>query len=147
MCDLQRLAVDPTTKWRRTYALGGKSEMLAVVRQDHEAMPVRVDIITDMASEVGRPNQSGGVRTFLGAGQEEWQGRAHSPGGYDRTSPGPRTSPTGCVSFAKGEKAWEERQTSRGEPCTAVVRHGLTARRLVPTAGPQLLVRQVFGEY
>ena len=29
---VQRFAVDPTTKWRRTYALGGKSELLAVVR-------------------------------------------------------------------------------------------------------------------
>lgn len=33
---VQRLAVDPTTKWRRTFSMGGKSELLAVVRQDHE---------------------------------------------------------------------------------------------------------------
>ena len=30
---VQRFAVDPETKWRRTYALGGKNELLAVVRQ------------------------------------------------------------------------------------------------------------------
>ncbi len=47
---IQRFAEDPTTKWRRTYALGGKCELLAVVRHEHEAMPVRVDIITDLQS-------------------------------------------------------------------------------------------------
>ncbi|GAX78330.1 hypothetical protein CEUSTIGMA_g5772.t1 [Chlamydomonas eustigma] len=49
---VQRFAVDSATKWRRTYAVGGKSELLAVVRQESETMPVRVDLITDMASEV-----------------------------------------------------------------------------------------------
>lgn len=30
---VQRFAVDPATKWRRTFPLGGKAEMLVVVRQ------------------------------------------------------------------------------------------------------------------
>jgi hypothetical protein len=49
---VQRFAVDPATKWRRVYELGNKSQMLVVVRQEAKEQPVRVDIITDVASEV-----------------------------------------------------------------------------------------------
>ncbi|PNW80482.1 hypothetical protein CHLRE_07g319300v5 [Chlamydomonas reinhardtii] len=49
---VQRFAVDPATKWRRTFPLGGKAEMLVVVRQEAENKPIRVDLVTDTASDV-----------------------------------------------------------------------------------------------
>ncbi|GIL61955.1 hypothetical protein Vafri_16315 [Volvox africanus] len=49
---VQRFAVDPTTRWRRTYPLGSKAELLVVVRQEDEKSPVRVDLVTDAASTV-----------------------------------------------------------------------------------------------
>lgn len=48
---VQRFAVDPSTKWRRTYPLGSKAELLVVVRQE-EAGATRVDLVTDIASDV-----------------------------------------------------------------------------------------------
>ncbi len=46
--------IDPHTKWRRTFSLGGgtKAELLAVVRQEGPGRPARVDIITDAAEEL-----------------------------------------------------------------------------------------------
>ncbi|GIL92123.1 hypothetical protein Vretimale_14920 [Volvox reticuliferus] len=49
---VQRFAVDPTTRWRRTYPLGSKAELLVVVRQENEKSPVRIDLVTDTASSV-----------------------------------------------------------------------------------------------
>lgn len=49
---VERFALDPTTKWRRVYALGDKSEMLVVVRQEHSDAPVRVDFLTDLAAQL-----------------------------------------------------------------------------------------------
>ncbi|GFR47292.1 hypothetical protein Agub_g8979 [Astrephomene gubernaculifera] len=49
---VQRFAVDPATRWRRTYPLGGKAELLAVVRQADEHSPIQLDLITDTASEL-----------------------------------------------------------------------------------------------
>ncbi|EFJ44707.1 hypothetical protein VOLCADRAFT_118653, partial [Volvox carteri f. nagariensis] len=49
---VQRFAVDPSTRWRRTYPLGSKAELLVVVRQENEQSPVRVDLVTDTASNV-----------------------------------------------------------------------------------------------
>mmetsp|Transcript_19940 Transcript_19940/g.51831 ORF Transcript_19940/g.51831 Transcript_19940/m.51831 type:complete len:837 (-) Transcript_19940:3292-5802(-) len=47
-----RWAIDPSTKWRRKYGLGNKSEMLVVVRQKEETDPIRVDFITDRADKL-----------------------------------------------------------------------------------------------
>ncbi|KAF5843594.1 hypothetical protein DUNSADRAFT_12856 [Dunaliella salina] len=47
-----RWAIDPSTKWRRKYGLGNKSEMLVVVRQTQETDPIRVDFITDRADKL-----------------------------------------------------------------------------------------------
>ncbi|GLC33353.1 hypothetical protein PLESTB_000342400 [Pleodorina starrii] len=49
---VQRFAVDRTTRWRRTFPLGSKAELLAVVRQENEQSPVRIDLVTDTASNV-----------------------------------------------------------------------------------------------
>ncbi|KAG1681344.1 hypothetical protein FOA52_007392 [Chlamydomonas sp. UWO 241] len=47
----KRFAEDPTTKWKRRFGMGGKSELLAVVRHENESQPVRVDIFTDLADK------------------------------------------------------------------------------------------------
>jgi len=79
---VQQFALDPTTKWRRTFALGDKSELLAVVRQEHPMAPVRVDLITDLASEVvlhwgvSKP----GSREWRMAPSELWPEDTHTTG-------------------------------------------------------------------
>jgi alpha-glucan,water dikinase len=47
---VQRFAVDPATQWRRVFALGGNSQVLAVVRQADPGARVRVDFISDSPS-------------------------------------------------------------------------------------------------
>ena len=47
---VEQFALDPTTKWRRVYPLGGKMELLVVVRQGSLDGPVKVDFISDMPS-------------------------------------------------------------------------------------------------
>lgn len=49
---VERFAVDPSTQWRRLYALGGQSEMLVVVRQEHGDREIHVDFFTDTPSEL-----------------------------------------------------------------------------------------------
>ncbi|KAJ9505372.1 hypothetical protein QJQ45_028079, partial [Haematococcus lacustris] len=45
-----QFALDPATQWRRVFGLGSKSQMLAVVRQEHKDGPVQVDMFSDAAS-------------------------------------------------------------------------------------------------
>ncbi len=50
---VQRAAVDPTTRWRRTYQLGDKQELLVTVKQPKGPEgPTHISIISDTASSV-----------------------------------------------------------------------------------------------
>ncbi|MEW5309696.1 MAG: hypothetical protein WDW38_001561 [Sanguina aurantia] len=79
---VQRFAVDPATKWRRVFSLGGKSEMLAVVRQESRTSPIRMDLLTDNAADMilhwgVQPPAS---RDWLMADQGLWPGNTRTAG-------------------------------------------------------------------
>lgn len=50
---VERAAVDPDTRWRRTFQLGSKAELLVVIKQPEGLEgPAFVNLVTDTASDV-----------------------------------------------------------------------------------------------